>query len=194
MRHFNEKSTMRGFCGPRRERGMVMFMALILLLILTLLAVALARMQTVEERLAQNENNHQLALQTAEAALQAAFDDDAAGVFTDFSGATPGLDNLLHELNATGTTLGYNSTWTTPGANTIVYTGNGAVLTSMPAAANPQFVIEQMTPVAPPSCNAGNAGNYNSTQINVHRITAHSAGGDGSASATVQTLHISGGC
>lgn len=171
---------------------MVMFMALILLLILTLLGVALARMQTVEERLAQNDNNHQLALQTAEAALQAAYDADAAASVypdSDFGGTTPGLNSLLNEM-AAGTTLGYNSTWTTPGVNTIVY--SGAALASAPAAANPQFVIEKMTPAVPPgACGAGNAGNYNggSTAM-IHRITAHSAGGDGSASATVQMLAI----
>jgi Tfp pilus assembly protein PilX len=170
---------------------MVLFVSLILLLILTLLGVALARMQTVEERLAQNDNNHQLALQTAEATLQAAFDDDVGGTFTDFSGATPGLNTLFNELATTGTTLGYNSTWTTPGVNTLVY--NGTPLASAPAAAHPQFVIENMTEVVPPGCSSGNAGNYGSAQVTIHRITAHSAGGDGSASATVQTLHI-GSC
>jgi type IV pilus assembly protein PilX len=178
--------------APRRERGIVMFMALILLMVLTLLGVALARTQTVEERLAQNDNNHQLALQTAEATLTAAFDDDVDGLYTNFSGAAPGLATLFQELNTPpGTTLGYNSTWTTPGVNTIVY--NGAPLASAPAAANPQFVIENMAGVVPPGCNSANAGNYGAQTVYVHRITAHAAGGDGTASATVQTLHI-GGC
>jgi len=180
----------RTLAGRGRERGIIMFMALVLLLVLTILAVSLARLQTVEERLAQNDNNHQLALQTAEAALQAAFDDDVAGIYTDFSGATTGLNTLFNELNTTGTTLGYSATtWT--GANAILY--NGAPLASAPAAANPQFVIENMAPVVPPGCNSGNAGNYGASQVTVHRITAHSAGGDGSASATVQALHI-GSC
>jgi type IV pilus assembly protein PilX len=180
--------------APRRERGIVMFMALILLLVLTLLGVALARTQTVEERLAQNDNNHQLALQTAEAALQAAFDEDVEGVYTNFTGAAAGLATVFQELNTgAGTTLGYNSTWTTPGVNSIVYTGNGPPLVSAPAAANAQFVIEDMAGVVPPGCNSANAGNYGAQVVYVHRITAHSAGGDGTASATVQTLHI-GGC
>ena len=178
--------------APRREGGIVMFLALILLMILTLLGVALARTQTVEERLAQNDNNHQLALQTAEAALTAAFDDDVGGVYTNFGGAVAGLDTVFRELNTPpGTTLGYNSTWTTPGVNTIVY--NGAPLLSAPVAANPQFVIEDMAGVVPPGCNSANAGNYGAQTVYVHRITAHAAGGDGTASATVQTLHI-GGC
>jgi type IV pilus assembly protein PilX len=196
-----DASGLRGRRGaPRRERGIVMFMALILLLILTLLGVALARTQTVEERLAQNDNNHQLALQTAEAALQAAFDEDVDGVYTNFTGAAPGLATVFQELNTgAGTTLGYNSTWTTPGVNTILYNGsgnipaNGPPLLSAPAAANAQFVIENMAGVVPPGCSSANAGNYGTQVVYVHRITAHSAGGDGTASATVQTLHI-GGC
>jgi type IV pilus assembly protein PilX len=185
---------MKGVCGvPRRQRGVVMFMALILLLILTLLGVGLARTQTVEERLAQNDNNHQLALQTAEAALQAAFDDDVDGLYTNFTGAAPGLATVFEELNTPpGTTLGYNNaTWLNPGVTTILY--NGAPLAASPIAANAQFVIEDMAGVVPPGCNGANAGNYGSQTVYVHRITAHSAGGDGTASATVQTLHI-GGC
>jgi len=185
---------MKGVCGvPRRQRGVVMFMALILLLILTLLGVGLARTQTVEERLAQNDNNHQLALQTAEAALQAAFDDDVDGLYTNFTGAAPGLATVFEELNTPpGTTLGYNNaTWLNPGVTTILY--NGAPLAASPIAANAQFVIEDMAGVVPPGCNGANAGNYGSQSVYVHRITAHSAGGDGTASATVQTLHI-GGC
>jgi type IV pilus assembly protein PilX len=173
---------------PAPQRGVVMLIALILLLVLTLLGVALARMQTVEERLARNDVNHQMALQTAEAALQGAFDDDADGIYTDWTGSTIGLNSLANELP--GTSIGYSTTWT-PGTDSIAY--NGSTLANAPAAANPAFRIEQLTPVTPPGCQTGNSGNYGVGGTTVHRITAHSLGGDGSASATVQTLHI-GGC
>jgi type IV pilus assembly protein PilX len=52
------------------QSGVVLFVALILLLILSLIGVTAARLQTVEERMARNENNHQLAEQAAEAALR----------------------------------------------------------------------------------------------------------------------------
>jgi len=175
----------------RQQRGVVMFMALILLMILTLLGVALARTQTVEERLAQNDRNHQLALQTAEAALRAGYQDLTDGVYTDFSGATAGLNTVANELGTTGTTIGYNSTWTTPGVNTIIY--NGAPLPGSPIVANAQFVIEQLPAVVPPGCQASNAGSYLNGPTTVYRVTAHSAGGDGTASATVQTIHV-GSC
>lgn len=189
MQSFNARqaSAVRG--APARQRGIVMFVALILLLVLTLLGIALARVQTTEERLAQNDSNHQLALQTAEATLQAGYDADAGGVYSNFTGTAPGLATVSTEMANTGTTLGYNSTWSTPGVNTIVY--NGPALASAPPAANPQYVIEQMPSAVIPGCNLGNAA-ATGNQVTIHRITAHANGGDGTASATVQIYHITG--
>ena len=177
--------------GRRGQRGVVLFVSLILLLILTLLGISLARMQTVEERLAQNDFNHQLALQTAEAALNAAYDDDADGEFSDFSGSTTGLATLADE--AADTDLAYHAQWSSPGTDSIVYNGNGAPLASAPSASQPQFVVEKLVAAAPPGCGSGNPGSYGGTNVYLHRLTAHAAGGDGSASATVLLIHI-GGC
>jgi type IV pilus assembly protein PilX len=56
--------------APRyRQRGAALFVSLILLLVLTLIGVTAAQMQTVEERMALNDDNHQLALQSGEAVL-----------------------------------------------------------------------------------------------------------------------------
>lgn len=52
------------------QSGVVLFVSLMLLLILSMIGVTVARMQTVEERMARNENNRQLATQAAEAALR----------------------------------------------------------------------------------------------------------------------------
>ena len=57
-----------------RQSGVVLFIALILLVILSMIGVTVARMQTVEERMARNEDNRQMALQAAEAALRNAED------------------------------------------------------------------------------------------------------------------------
>ena len=56
---------------PPRQAGAVLFVGLILLLILTMIGVTVARMQTVEERMAQNAQNQSDAMQIAEAALRA---------------------------------------------------------------------------------------------------------------------------
>lgn len=54
----------------KAQSGVVLFVSLMLLMILSMIGVTVARMQTVEERMARNENNRQLATQAAEAALR----------------------------------------------------------------------------------------------------------------------------
>jgi type IV pilus assembly protein PilX len=175
------------------QRGVVLFVSLILLLILTLLGISLARMQTVEERLSQNDFNHQLALQTAEAALEAAYDDDGDGMFINgYATNAPGQAELLAEISPTDSSLAYHANWSNPGVNTITYAGNGAALAVAPAASQPQFVLENLPINVPPGCSAGGGGGYPSNEY-VHRITAHAGGGDGTASATVQIIRF-GGC
>lgn len=176
---------------------MVLFMSLILLLVLTVLGISLARQQTVEERLAQNDFNHELALQTSQAALDAAFD-DVGGPLAQanyLDNNVPGLATLGQELGqAPYTTIDRTATWDSPGTNTIVYTNNGAPLADAPFAAQPQFVVEDLPPIPPPGCGGSNASNYGSTGngLKIRRITAHAAGGDGTASATVQLVRIQG--
>lgn len=184
--------------GPgRREQGVVLFICLILLLVLTVLGVSLARQQTVEERLAQNEFNHELALQAAQAALQAAYDDVGGPLaIADYtSGTTPGLATLGEELAAPPfVTLDRTADWGTPGVNTMQYTNNGAPLAGVPAAAAPQFVVEDMPQAVPAGCGVSSPGNYggSGTDVHVRRITSHAAGADGTASATVQIVRYEG--
>src|ERR1700675_4860658 len=76
---------------PSRQTGMVLFVALILLLILSLLGVTAARMQTVEERMARNDDNRQIGAEAAEAALRSAENGLLTGLYVNFAGNTAGL-------------------------------------------------------------------------------------------------------
>lgn len=183
--------------GLRQQRGVVLFMSLILLLVLTVLGISLARQQTVEERLAQNDYNHQLAMQTAQAALNAAFDDVGGPLAqADYlNAAVPGLATLGQEMTtAPFTTLDRTASWSMPGTNTELYNNNGAPLAAAPAAAHPQFVVEDLPPILVPGCGGANSSNYGSSgnTLKIRRITAHAQGGDGTASATVQLIRIQG--
>src|ERR1700730_3370785 len=122
--------------NPSKQTGVVLFVALILLLILSLLGVTAARMQTVEERMARNDDNRQLGAQAAEAALRSAENGLLTGLYTNFAGNTAGLyDPLL----ANGSPV-VPSIWTTAGA-TMTYAG--PALSSLPATVpNPKIVIE----------------------------------------------------
>src|ERR1700691_3534222 len=74
-----------------KQSGVPLFVALILLLILSLLGVTAARMQTVEERMARNDDQRQLGAQAAEAALRAAEVGVLTGVYVNFARDTNGL-------------------------------------------------------------------------------------------------------
>lgn len=177
--------------AKRTQKGIILFVSLILLLVLSLLGITLARTQTVEERLAQNEDNHQIALEAAEAAMHVAVDDMLAGAYN----ATQ-LQPALFTLNSTtAASTGLYDTRNEPTAPqsiasvvnwssaTAVLAYNGPALTSLPAAAqNPVFLIEALDGATAPGalCNSGAA--------TVYRITAHGWGGDGQATATLQQI------
>jgi Tfp pilus assembly protein PilX len=173
------------------QQGIILFVVLALLLVLSLLGVTLARTQTVEERLAQNDDNHQAAFQAAEAALRAGADALLAGSYTNgginiqFSDAAFALNtNGLYSLNNEPTlpeSIASVVNWSSPGAAVLSY--NGPVLSSLPTGAQaPAFLIEKLPDSVPPP---GMCGTSNS---HVYRVTAHGFGGDGTASATLQQI------
>jgi type IV pilus assembly protein PilX len=187
----------RAFSFDRaRQRGAVLFVSLILLLILTLIGVTAARMQTVEERMAQNDDNHQLALQAAEAALRYGETLLWGGIYStpNFAANAHGLYQLQSEVQAA---VGSSSpaqasivdsiNWSSPGTQTMAYAGPGLSNAPVPPQAA-QFVIESLPPVAragDPICTPG----YGQSQVcSVYRITAHAVGGDSTSAATLQSI------
>ena len=187
-----------GYAIPaRRQRGVVLFVALILLLVVTVLGVTLARMQTSEERMAQNENNHQIAFQAAEAALNGAMTDLRTVVYSDANGDflcqpanKPGLYMMPCEtsvVGAAGTSIVTALDWNNPGnpgAVTLSY--DGAALNGVALVQQPQFLIEEMAQEACP---------YSSTNSStfVYRVTAHAWGADGTSGVTLQSV-VRPGC
>lgn len=175
---------------PHRQRGAILFVALVMLLIMTLIGVTAARLQTAEESMARNDHNHQLALQSAEAALRSAEASIWNGLYTsaDFAGNANGLFELGTEVS-TGTGKSYADTidWNNPGTTAMSYAG--PALAAVPAPASPaQVIIESLPPVAragEPLCSAS----YGSSQAcTVYRVTAHATGGDSTAAATLQSI------
>lgn len=179
--------------APRRQRGVVLFVALILLLVLTVLGVTLARMQTVEERMAQNETNHQLAFQAAEATVRAVSIDLNMATFNEssYTSNTNGQYMLADEptmqvVPAVDAPSAVN--WSAPGAATLPY--DGPNLAGVPAPPQPsQFMIEELPPQCCPGSNCATT-----SQIRIYRITAHAVGPDGNASATLQQIQREGSC
>lgn len=172
---------------PRHQKGAVLFVSLILLLILTLIGITAARLQTGEEAMARNENNHQLAIQSAEAALRSG--ESTVGLYApaDFLTNGNGLFDLLSEVQGgAASSIADTVDWNNPGTNTIVYAG--PALGNAPTSPAPaQIIIESLPPVADvqictPSYGTGG-------DCSVYRVTAHAAGGDGTSSATLQSIY-----
>ena len=186
--HLAHLVRLRGFSrGYRRSRGAVLVVALILLLILTLIGITAARLQTAQEGMARNDDNHQLALQSAEAALR-----DGEGIIAlhtdaDFLADANGLYDLTTELNATAASIADTINWSSPGTQSMQY--SGAALGNVPQSPQaPQIIIEHLPPVAGAGVQL-NAPSYGvNPQWQVYRITAHAQGGDGSSSVTLQSI------
>jgi type IV pilus assembly protein PilX len=173
-----------------KQTGIVLFVALILLVILSLLGVTAARMQTVEERMARNEDNRQTGAQAAEAALRNAEGGILAGIYSTFSANANGL----YELTPSAGSVVSGINWQTAGAATVLsYTGptnTGPNLSSIPAGAQaPKYVIESLPPVAVPG-ESINQVQYAAptTPVAVYRVTANGQGADQTSSTTLQSI------
>src|ERR1700676_4008281 len=157
----------------KHQSGVVLFVALMLLLILSMIGVTVARMQTVEERMARNDNNGQLAAQAAEAALRNAeavlgnaptvgtFAGDTAGYYA----VSPTTGSLIPSLN-----------WNDP---TKVSTYIGPALT---AGAAPRVAMELMGYGAVP-------GDDLSTPPPTYRVTVQALNAEGNPSVMLQSIY-----
>jgi type IV pilus assembly protein PilX len=164
-----------------KQRGVIMFVALILLLILSLLGVTAARMQTVEERMARNDDNRQMGQQNAEAALRNAENGLITGLYVNFAGNTNGLYAPLFSLGSPLTGMD----WSNP-VNTLPYAG--PPMTSMPTPA-PLVVIEDLPPVAPIGSDLSVTSlNPASPPVTVYRVTARGVGADNTSATMLQTI------
>ena len=165
-----------------KQSGVVMFVALILLLILSLLGVTAARMQTVEERMARNDNNRQLGAQAAEAALRGAEVGILTGLYVNFAGNTNGL---YAPLLSNGSPL-TGMDWASP---TATFPYAGPALTDLPPQSrNPLAVIETMPSVAIAGDDISVTGLNSPTPVSVFRVTTQGVGADNTSTTMLQTI------
>jgi type IV pilus assembly protein PilX len=185
-------------CAARsRQQGAVLYIALILLIILTIIGVVAARLQTGEAVMARNDHNHQLALQSAEAALRDAEINLAIGNWSipQFAANNNGLYVLETEAQgglpsgipgSIAEQIVWNANYPAPNPAAMTYTG--PALANAPASpVLTQVIIEDMPPVAragDPLCTPSNQ----TQSCAVYRVTAHAVGADASASATLQSI------
>ncbi len=163
------------FGKPGAQQGVVLIVGLIMLLLLTLIGTTGMQMTSLEEKMAGNMRDRNLAFQAAESAL-------AAGEFYLRNTATPPspfckkangrYDLVTPACTAIANPVWDNINWTT---ESVAYTGTLSSLNT-----NPRYIIEDMGCVAGlvPPC----PGTHN------YRITAQATGGSADTLVILQAV------
>lgn len=172
---------------PQRQTGFVLIVALVLLLVLTLLGLAAAQSTSLEERMARNARNHDMAFQAAEAGLNAAQSGILQGLWSNANYASNG-NGLYMLATCCAPASAWTSAWTVANvwatALPIDTAVSGLSIPGIPAAQQPVFIIEELPPVAPPGSNlAQQQSGSGAPPVQPYRITVYATGGD-------QTTHV----
>lgn len=160
----------------RRQSGMALITGLIFLVILTLLAIAAMRTTTLEELMARNTRDRDLAFQSAEAALRAGEEELTAAVLPAFAvntGRTPRIIDGTRSEYWTGTH---------PWATQSVAMGWQPQNTSAP----PRYVIELLNTG---TGTGGGLGFGALTDQGVYRVTARGVGSSVNTFVILQAVY-----
>ncbi|MDP1664343.1 MAG: PilX N-terminal domain-containing pilus assembly protein [Methylobacter sp.] len=156
----------------KRQSGVVLPISMIMLLLLTLISVTGSQVAGLEEKMAGNSRDSNLAFQAAEAALR--------------GGETFLTQATLPAFTATGTNGLYSEAGTPPqqsddwsSFNTVTYSDASLGHT----ASAPLYVIQQLKAIGSGSLDAGN---YNENEL--YRITARGVGGTSDAVVVLQSV------
>jgi type IV pilus assembly protein PilX len=167
----------------KREQGVVLFMTLVMLLIITVLGLSSVQTTSMQERMARNSRDSNLAFQSAEAAIKAAEavvqDYVIEENFDDLVDSTAGL---FYEASYNETQNWQNFDW----ENGAFYTADAIVGT----AAVPKYLVEVVKTVVAydDTLNLNNIGqDTGSGSTHIFRITAYGTGGTSTAHVMIQS-------
>jgi type IV pilus assembly protein PilX len=179
------------FESGRRQRGAVMVISLLLLLIMTVLALSASQTTRMQERMAGNSRDHDLALQSAEAGVRGAerwIKDLAAAPSPCASGKCNvyELDVPANDKSQTKPLIYRNQTWWDGVAQSYTASSDIKGSSSEPgmAKANPQFMIEEQEDV-PDALSVPPTGPPPSRLY--YKITARGVGGSDQSAVVIQS-------
>ena len=159
-----------------RQHGSVLIIGLLLLLILTLLGLSSMGTTLLQEKMANNMRDQNLAFQAAEAALQNGEQYVVGNAPVGFNSACNGG---LCLPSTTGTPVWATVNWSTPNVITM-----SPPLSSSYLAAQPVYIIEQLPPVPAPGASQSQQQYGNTPPLQFYRITARATGGNKAAIGT----------
>lgn len=173
---------------PRRiseaQTGAALFVSLVFLLVLTLIGITGTQIASLQEKMASNLRDRNLAFQAAETALRTAEQYIYGNNVLTLNCASDS-DGLYHHYCPTDN--GWPSSAPThafPADNEKFWSGNTDVITYsgfQGVAAQPQYVVEELPP--PSQIRAGSA-----LEVHVYRATARGVGGTTSAVVILQSV------
>lgn len=162
------------------QRGAVLIISLIVLLLLTLVGTTGTRVTNLEEKMAGNMRDRNLAFQAAESTLEHAEISLATAKTFSTSGTSSSGDGYysLDSTIPTANSVIEDGFWTSHPVATYSTTrfGNGI--------ANPQYIIQQLAPLCATATTPCPAGDV----INTYRITARASGGTASSVVILQSI------
>jgi type IV pilus assembly protein PilX len=158
--------------NPSNQRGAALIVALVMLLVMTVLGISAARTTNLQERMAGNLRDSNLAFQSAERALREGEAFLRGASLPPFTGA----GGLLTMQDSGGLATFWN------GYDWAASSRTGTLMTGVAAA--PRYVIEEL-PAVP---QAGGSERFGPLpDIGFYRITAQAQGGSADAVVILQT-------
>lgn len=169
-------------CMPHKAQGgAVLVIALIMLLAMTLIGVTGLSSTTMQERMAGNLREINIAFQAAEAALREGENFLTAATLPDFNGS-----NGLYQPAAAGTPQVWTvaSNWTSSASS--VYEGD-LDIDDVTLADAPRYIIEELPPVPAPGGTL--SADAPAPETGMYRITARAVGRSDTTVVMLQTTY-----
>lgn len=167
----------------KQQQGAVLVIGLIMLLLLTVIGVSSIRGTDLQERMAGNARDHNLAFQASEAAVRSAENYLSSASITAYNGVTGYYQDLT---GATSPVLWTSANWDAKGVKLADNTLKGVSEQS-------KYAIEQLEVTISPG-NYGSAVDQQSldamAEKEVYRITARGVGSTKDSEALIQTTFI----
>lgn len=176
----NAESRLSATAGKNSQQGITLVIAMIFLLILTLLGVTAMQSTVVEERIAGNTRDKDVAFQSAEAGLRAGelyvFTNACTAAGIVFPG--PGLINNIGGAAGAGVQYGNASYWMTQPWDATDSIASGTALAGVVTPA--RYVVELIS--------GGSGPQFVGTTL-VYRITARGAGATAGSVSILQSTY-----
>ena len=165
---------------PNQQRGAVLIISLIMLLVLTIIGVTSMRTTVLEEKMAGNMNDKNLAFQAAEAALR-----DGEALVNSLV-ATSSFNGTAGRLGSGDADPDFFASATWSNTNSIAYSG-----TLNYVGAQPRYIVKFVKQIEGDSgsLKVGGYGNDRASTVSNFRVTARGTGKSADSSAILQAYY-----